>query len=780
MQIIGIYLRAGDERVIKNLKLDVWYPFGQLKDCRNVFKKDGSKNPTAYQKYLDYLEENREFNSSFYELNSTDSAPSINLNCLVGKNGSGKSTLLALEYRIINNLACALKHYLPSYNQDYEPTWASGFEADLYYESRKEIFCIRIQNNKDFLEDERGFIDNSVSFYSSDGNYQQLFTDALNAYEDTIVRKDSIIIGKNEVNIGELNKNAQTLLDKLSNDLFYSVATNYSIYSNTTVSVINANKSEQWLTNLYHKNDGYFTPIVLVPYKKDGVSIDIGKELNLAKERVSTLSLLIYSETGSDFIEGFLPDSIEYKLLDITTFKKIINDKRDKLLKDGEENFVTWKELYKDSKETYSIHYIHNELKKKWNNQLFTETKNNAILSQLKNCLKPNDDDISINELYTIIKDNTLEYLAYKLIKMCRYYDDYKKRLGNKDILDAYFDKEKDYKVELDNIIHELCSKNVKTDFTNLKILQCISFLKNIQYYLDSTTISKKDQQESGLITPNRSIKINTICKKLLSNTETYDTVFKNLLPSFFSKEFIYVDKKTREKRTLSSLSSGESQLLYSLSYAIYHMKNAASNQDHINRIQYQNINLIFDEAELYYHPEYQRKFISDLLGLLNRSNLNNIKSINITIITHSPFMLSDIPNTCITALENGCIKSDLGFRTLGANIYDLLQHSFFMNSSIGAHTEKKISEFIKYYNDFINQKDKFKHDKTKEDFFEKLINSIGDNYLHKTLYNMLQQIQNISLKEREYNSYNEQIMFYEKRINELNIKLGKNKNEKN
>jgi hypothetical protein len=142
--------------------------------------------------------------------------------------------------------------------------------------------------------------------------------------------------------------------------------------------------------------------------------------------------------------------------------------------------------------------------------------------------------------------------------------------------------------------------------------------------------------------------------------------------------------------------------------------------------------------------------------------------------------MLSDIPNTCITALENGCIKSDLGFRTLGANIYDLLQHSFFMNSSIGAHTEKKISEFIKYYNDFINQKDKFKHDKTKEDFFEKLINSIGDNYLHKTLYNMLQQIQNISLKEREYNSYNEQIMFYEKRINELNIKLGKNKNEKN
>lgn len=779
MQIIGIYLRAGDKRVIKNLKLDVWYPFGQLNDCRKVFKKDGSKNPTAYKKYKKYLEENRKFNSSFYELDSKYSTPSINLNCLVGKNGSGKSTLLALEYRIINNLACALKHYLPSYNQDYKPTWASGFEADLYYESRKELFCIRIRNNKDFLEEEIPFLDNSIAFYSSDYNYQQLFTDALNAYKDTIDRKGSIIIEKNKTNIAKPNTKAQTLLDKLSNDLFYSVATNYSIYSNTTVSVINTNKSEQWLTKLYHKNDGYFTPIVLVPYKKDGVSIDIGKELNLAKERVSTLSLLIYSETKSDFIEGFLPDSIEYKLLDIPTFNESIKEKRDKLLYKNEDKFEDWEKLKEGIEKNYSIHYIHNELKNKWETQLFTETKKEEILLQLKNCLKTND-NTNIDELYTIIKNNTLEYLAYKLIKMCRYYDDYKKRLDNKDILDAYFDEKKEYKVELDNIIHELCSKNVKTDFTNLKILQCISFLKNIQYYLAPTTISKKDQQESGLITVNRSIKINTICKKLLSNTETYDTVFKNLLPSFFSKEFIYVDKKTREKRTLSSLSSGESQLLYSLSYAIYHMKNAASNQDHINRIQYQNINLIFDEAELYYHPEYQRKFISDLLGLLKRSNLNNIKSINITIITHSPFMLSDIPNTCITALENGCIKSDLGFRTLGANIYDLLQHSFFMNSSIGAHTEKKISEFIKYYNDFINQKDKFKHDKIKEDFFEELINSIGDNYLHKTLYNMLQQIQNISLKEREYNSYNEQIKFYKDRINDLNIKLGKNKNEKN
>ena len=343
-----------------------------------------------------------------------------------------------------------------------------------------------------------------------------------------------------------------------------------------------------------------------------------------------------------------------------------------------------------------------------------------------------------------------------------------------------YFNKEAKYKTEIDTIIKELCMRNVKIDFTNLKIIQCLNFLNNIKLYLDLTTISEDKKIKTNFINAKRSIEITKICKNLLSRNETYDTVFKILLPSFFSKEFIYTEKESRETRTLSSLSSGESQLLYSLSYAIYHMKNAASNQNHEDRIQYKNMNLIFDEAELYYHPEYQRKFISDLLGLLKRSNLNNIHSINITIITHSPFMLSDIPNSCITALENGCRKEELGFRTLGANIYDLLKHRFFMDSTIGAQTEKKISSFIKYYNDFVNKKGKFKKDPVKESFFEELINSIGDEYLYKTLNDMLQQIQKVSFKDRENNNYKKQIEFYEDRIRDLNRKLGKIKNEKN
>ena len=169
-------------------------------------------------------------------------------------------------------------------------------------------------------------------------------------------------------------------------------------------------------------------------------------------------------------------------------------------------------------------------------------------------------------------------------------------------------------------------------------------------------------------------------------------------------------------------------------------MKNASSPQKNHERIVYKNINLVFDEAELYYHPEYQRKLIADLLNLINRSNLTNINSINITIVTHSPFMLSDIPNTNIIALENGKRKENLSFKTLGANIYDLLKNNFFMTSAIGNQTEHNITNFILYYNKCRKSKN-FHSNKIEKAFYDKLIDSIGDEYLHTRLKDMFLQI---------------------------------------
>lgn len=61
-------------------------------------------------------------------------------------------------------------------------------------------------------------------------------------------------------------------------------------------------------------------------------------------------------------------------------------------------------------------------------------------------------------------------------------------------------------------------------------------------------------------------------------------------------------------------MSSGERQMLYSLSYVLYHIKNIQSVKEDENRVGYHNICLIFDEVELYYHPDYQRRFLGMLL----------------------------------------------------------------------------------------------------------------------------------------------------------------------
>lgn len=246
-----------------------------------------------------------------------------------------------------------------------------------------------------------------------------------------------------------------------------------------------------------------------------------------------------------------------------------------------------------------------------------------------------------------------------------------------------------------------------------------------------------------------------------------YDYIFKNLLPSFFYKELYFSTRNNEKKleRTLSSLSSGESQLFNTISYAIYHMKNASCIQNDKQRIKYKNINLVFDEAELYYHPEYQRTFISDLLGILKRSNLRNkITSINITLITHSPFMLSDIPTTNITYLNGGHIDDTIINETLAANIYDLLKNQFFMESTYGENSKKIIQNFINEYHLYI----KTGKISNRMSFYKKFIRNIGESYLRSLLDNMYLKMEGKDFKERLRDEYEKQINDYQQKIRAL------------
>jgi predicted ATP-dependent endonuclease of OLD family len=91
-------------------------------------------------------------------------------------------------------------------------------------------------------------------------------------------------------------------------------------------------------------------------------------------------------------------------------------------------------------------------------------------------------------------------------------------------------------------------------------------------------------------------------------------------------------------------------------------------------QIPYHHVSLIFDEAELYYHPEFQRDFIAKIIQFLAWCHIDarRIRSVNITVVTHSPFVLSDVMNAHTLNMSQGVV-SRKEQQTFGANIHELL-----------------------------------------------------------------------------------------------------------
>lgn len=182
----------------------------------------------------------------------------------------------------------------------------------------------------------------------------------------------------------------------------------------------------------------------------------------------------------------------------------------------------------------------------------------------------------------------------------------------------------------------------------------------------------------------------------------------------------------------LSKMSSGEKQMMYMISYVIYHLNNIQSVDSDKYRIPYHYVNLVFDEAELYYHPEYQRRFVAMLLESLNAAGIDRrkIRSVNILIATHSPFILSDVltENTLYLS-EGNPVKVDK--QTFGANYYDMLRSSFFFtNSPIGDVAAKAMKRWIQSAQ---------RNGKAPSD---EIMRMVGDSFIANYLLNIEENVQ--------------------------------------
>lgn len=204
-------------------------------------------------------------------------------------------------------------------------------------------------------------------------------------------------------------------------------------------------------------------------------------------------------------------------------------------------------------------------------------------------------------------------------------------------------------------------------------------------------------------------------------------------------------------------ISSGESALLSSLAN-VYRLK------DYLRNERASNVVLLLDEAEISLHPDWQRSYVNSLIELTKTKYFKNVY-FDIIFATHSPFILPDIPNQNVAYLnkkENRTIgeNQENHAQTFCANIYDLFNDSFYMDSFTGEFAKNKINAMLDELNGFLDLYDK-KHyiDKNffdRRPYYLRIINLIGEPLLRNNLKHMIRLIEektndsNISKSECE------------------------------
>lgn len=582
--------------------------------------------------------------------------------------------------------------------------------------------------------------------------------------------------------------------------MFYTLVLNYSFQSFIANDYADERKEEErfsnkkiWIDNIFHKNDGYKIPIVLNPYRDNG-NIDLNNEFELTKYKIS--SILIEDRNKNSNKKNNNNTFDDYELEDIKY--SFDEDSEDSVL----ENYLTDDENNVDDKyyekETKILNFLSilnkNSLAKKILEE-YVDEKGQKIFD-LNKIRHQNYNSLDFKRKIYVI---SAMYFVNKIIKIVTTYPNYKEKYKDIKCLRAFFDREKDIKKknketssELRKIKQKLYGKLVEDDIDLEKIRELLNEISR-----DDSHIAFKIHQIEYFI-----LEIFECKNKLkdfqysdeyyeYENCEDLDDIIRHLPPSFY-KFSIFLKKKAEnkednayehEKISFDQLSSGERQFAYNIATIIYHIKNLLSvRKDDNNRICYRNFNIVLDEVELCFHPEYQRTFIDRLIKVFKNIIKNEECKINIILSTHSPFILSDIPKQNILFLEEGKAISNecKPTQTFAANISDLLKDSFFLaDGFIGEFAAEKIGKIIEKIEKNIKKKSEISFKDYKK--YKDTIELIGEPIVRYKLKDMLTDIvpkekklllEEITKLEREKKHVNEKLE-EKKKIFEEKYKCG-------
>lgn len=615
-------LKGCGKKHSKNLKFNEPYLFYK----NYVFlDKQELKYPTIHHRSV--------ISESLYNLK--DQKLDINISAIVGKNGSGKSTIVELLMKGINNLFYRYKDLHKNKNLHAINKVPGNIELNIYYHCKEDvIYRLHIKNTQ---------------------------------FEIALFKKQSSKTDNGEDLFLFEKITSQEELDL--SEFFYTEVINYSLYSYNSII------EGPWIKNIFHKNDAYQTPIVLNPFRKEGI-IDINSENDLIFQRL--LSNILRKDDKS-INHRNLGDNLRANAIVISNKLKPVKD-------------IIYYDNFRNSKEVDSLKVKH--------------TKTFQVAEKLIDSFL---DGGTIHEsILDSVLDHSKKYITCKVLSIVTKYNEYKKYFNSKE--KSLFEN------KVGGLVEQLLKDNSHITF---KLKQALNYLK--YNHVDYDPLGKTI------------ISIPTL-SKIIDDLKVPELGIMSLLPSpVFSIDLNLntISGGKKENITFNTLSSGEKQLIYSINSLFYHLINLYSvvNSSDNEKISYNKINIILEEIELYFHPDFQRRYINLLIEGLDRLELKNL-SLNFIFVTHSPFILSDIPSTNVMYLdviggESTQIKENK--RSFGANIHELLGNNFFFNPDeiyIGEFAKNKINQTIEWLKSI--QEEKLKLENFQENYFTGLAKEKG------------------------------------------------------
>lgn len=220
----------------------------------------------------------------------------ISLCAVVGRNGAGKSSIVELLVRTINNLAAVMLGEGYNFSAAEHLHFIDYVFADLCFQIGNVVYILEAHGRHVTLK----YYKASIKHYFIYKPYRHYYL-----LDQNSIEKLSIPLKK--------HREGRRILKTL----FYTMVCNYSLYGfnyrdffseatpaarlqalHIKASDENPTEDSLWLKGIFHKNDGYQTPIVLHPMRDDG-KLNVANENALAKERLT--ALLFFKDKSGNY-----------------------------------------------------------------------------------------------------------------------------------------------------------------------------------------------------------------------------------------------------------------------------------------------------------------------------------------------------------------------------------------------------------------------------------------------------------------------------------------------